>query len=192
MIPQELQRLKTLGYKVFEAGPYDLNFIGVRGPGRDQHGNPMDDTFLMFYKDEQGVWKKEWFMGTTDPMSFYLGTPMNVDGTAIMCEGQHRGLWKLGLHKGREALKQSGPVKVYRDKDRDMILDMDPQNTQTGQYAINFHGPGGNLAYASAGCQVATDWKHVARVRELLALQTKHGFGDSITYTLVKKEDLYP
>jgi len=188
-LPYELQKLKQLGYRVFEGQPYDLNMIGIRSPNRDQRANPFDDVIMIWYKDPLGTWICESWAATTDPMSHYLTSPMNPDGTAIMCEGQHRGLWKLGLHRGKPALVQAAPVKVYRDKDKDTIVEMDPASSQIGMFAINFHG--GTGPYASAGCQVVPDWKYVDRVRELLELQNRHGYGESVTYTLVRCEDMY-
>jgi hypothetical protein len=189
LLPYELRVLKSLGYAVFEGEAYDLNFLGIRGLGRDQTASPQDDQFLMIYKNEQGFWQTEHWSGTTDPTSYYLGTPINVDGTAILCEGQHRGMWSLGLHRGVPALVQVGVVKVYRDKDRDTILDMDPKTVDTGLFGINFHG--GTGSRASAGCQVTPTWSPVARARQLLELQTKHGHGSTLSYTLVRREQLY-
>ena len=82
---------------------------------------------------------------------------MNVAGTAIMKEGQYRGAYKIGKHRGKyDALVQTGGrVTVWRDNNRDSTLDMaDPSE---GYFGINIHKAGAfsaNVDKWSAGCQV--------------------------------------
>lgn len=192
MIPYELQKLQKLGYKVFTGEPYDLNFIGVRTSNKNQASSPMDDYFIIIYKDLLGSWVSESFPGTTDPTLQYLQNPINTSGTAIVVEGQYSGLWQLGLHHGtRPALVQVGSIKVYRDSNKNQTLDINPASIQTGQFAINFHNVSGSLNFSSAGCQVVEKQQWVDRIRTLLSLQAKHGHGSKLSYTLVKEEDLF-
>ena len=95
------------GYTVFEddSKPYNLNY----GAFRDM-GGQWNDIFFVFWK-YKGNWNLIQWMGTTDPGAYYLKHPLNVKGTAILSEGQHRGLFKLGKHRGKyAALVQAKPV----------------------------------------------------------------------------------
>ena len=61
---------------------------------------------------------------TCDPGLSPLKKPVNVNGTAIVMNGFYKGLWKIGYHKGQyKALVQNKPVIVFRDSDKDNILD---------------------------------------------------------------------
>jgi hypothetical protein len=66
----------------------------------------------------------------------------------------------VGLHKGQyEALKQKSNVKVFRDKNKDMIFDMNPSTIMEGVFGINLHrsNPKTESTYVenwSEGCQV--------------------------------------
>lgn len=87
---------------------------------------------------------------------------MNVDGTAILKAGQWA--YKLGSHRGYEALNQRGKVSVLRDYDRNAILDFKNGKEDTGYFGINIHrasatGSSTNVDKWSAGCQVIQDKK---------------------------------
>jgi len=130
--------------------PYEVGMVGLRNQTRS---NKFDDVFIYFYK-ESGVWVvKEITKFTTDPGFLSLTSPSNSKGTAILKEGFYKDCWKLGTHKGYNALVQCRSVTVYRDSNRDTILDTKNVPTDTGLFGINIH-----RASASKENQVVDNW----------------------------------
>ena len=114
---------------------------------------------------------------------------MNVKGTAILVPGQYRGSHKIGLHRGKyKALVQTGGrVCVYRDNNKDDILDMDPATEQDGYFGINLHKAGSHSTEVdkwSAGCQV---WANADDFAAFMAIVEKSAetYGPQFTYTLI-------
>ena len=180
------------GYKFFTKGNFNVNLIGVR---RDtQKPNSFDDFFLLIYKAAT-EWKYHWFSCTTDAGLFYLENPIVKQGCALLKEGQYRGAYQIGLHKGKyEALVQRKPVTVYRDNNRDNKLDFDAP-TETGLFGINIH-KGSDFrteGYAvdkwSAGCQVLEDHRDFDCLMDVCRYSAKT-YGNSFTYTLITERDL--
>src|SRR5690554_8127804 len=95
---------------------YDLNIIGIRS--HSTMPNRFDDVIAVFWR-EGDHWRLEWYPATTDPGLFWLGSRHGGRfGTAILKEGQYRGAYRIGFHKGSyEALVQQKPVTVLRDVD---------------------------------------------------------------------------
>ena len=187
MLPPILQRLQTLGHSVYENGDWNLNLFGVRSPTRT--ANAFDDLIGCAYK-EQGLWRVEWWEATTDPGTYYLiDKPLNKSGTAVLKAGQYKGAYKLGLHRGYEALCQLGQeVSVYRDNTRDATLDLDESTLQTGYFGVNIHkrtGTDDTVDAASAGCQVFRYDKAFYRLLDLAHMQVKKRGWDTFTYTLI-------
>ncbi|QDP48301.1 MAG: hypothetical protein Unbinned4944contig1000_25 [Prokaryotic dsDNA virus sp.] len=186
MRPDVLTRLEEEGHYVFEAGAYNLNIIGVRTPPGEV--NTFDDELHVVYRDERGKWIDLCFPCTTDPGLYWLKNPIRRAGTAILKPGQYRGSHKIGLHRGRyTALVQRKPVTVYRDRNRNAVLDMDQNTEQEGIYGINIHHAGHDSHRVdkwSAGCTVIAnlnDWEiFMAVVRRAAEI-----WGDRFTYTLV-------
>lgn len=56
---------------------------------------------------------------TTEPGWYYRNNPMNDGGAAQLAFGQHLDAWRIGDHKGQDALVQCGTLKVFRDKNDD-------------------------------------------------------------------------
>lgn len=180
-----------LGYKFFENGDYNLNLIGIRAyPGVV---NRFDDLICLAYK-VSGVWTLKKYASTTDPGLYYLNNPMNVTGTAILKEGQYRGAFKLGLHKGRPALVQAIRLPLYRDRNKDSTLDFIESTIVSEMAGINLHrssptGTSVQIDKWSAGCQVIAS---NSDMEELLAIATKAAdkYGDGFTYTLINERNL--
>lgn len=192
-MPWVLTRLVAEGHAVFEAGSYNLNIIGVRT--RHNGTNKFDDELHVVYKDHRGAWVDLSFPCTTDPGLYYLQQPMNVNGTAILKPGQYRGSHKIGLHRGRyAALVQARPVSVYRDRNRDAVLDMEADTVRSGNYGINIHHAGADSKLVdrwSAGCTVVAnlqDWEiFMAIVRRSADM-----YGERFTYTLIDRDPRVP
>ena len=86
MRPEILDYAESLGYKVFESGAYNVNIIGVRST--DHTANSFDDVIHCVYKDEDDQWVHKSWACTTEPGSYWLENPTNVNGTAILVPGQ--------------------------------------------------------------------------------------------------------
>lgn len=188
MLPPVLRHMLSLGYAVFENGDYNLNLFGVRSLSRDS--NEFDDYLGCAYKDND-MWRVEWWEATTDPGQRILAKPINKKGAAILRPGQYRGAYRLGLHSGKyKALCQrGGPVKVWRDPNKDNVLDMDDSNTDEGYFGINIHkrivGEHDKVNGASAGCQVFRYQDAFERMMYLAHRQVQEHTSKSFTYTLL-------
>jgi len=158
LLPPPLARMKELGMVVFEDGAYNLNLFGIRSKGRN--AGKFDDLLGCAYKESDGgEWRLAYWPATTDPGVYWLENPMKVAGcAALVADKQYRGAYKLGKHRGQyRALVQSGPVEIYRDDDRDKVLDYDPSTIIEGRFGINIHKAGRESTVVgkwSAGCQV--------------------------------------
>ena len=188
VLPPVLQAVEDKGYAVFTNGDYNLNITGIRSPERV--ANAFDDRLCVTYK-HNGMWVTETFEVTTDPGSPYLLRPINNYGCAILVPGQYRGAYSIGLHRGKyKALVQSGKVKVYRDNDRDNILDLDPETIQEGYFGINIHkrsGESDSVNGSSAGCQVFRYEHEFNRFMHLANKQVSERGWKTFTYTLLEE-----
>ena len=129
-LPKILQRCKDLGYTVFEgSADFDLNIIGERFTDEP---NKFDDILHVCYKIN-GLWQWEKFKCTTDPGTYHLLNPSKIAGTAILAPGQYLRSHELGLHRGKyEALVQRGKVKVYRDSNKDDVVNVHAETGEIG------------------------------------------------------------
>ncbi len=189
-IPNILQRVQDKGYAIFTRGDYNLNIIGVRSPSRI--AGKFDDKMYVVFK-QHDEWKELSFDITTDAGLYYLYNPMRVTGTAILVAGQYRGVYKLDLHGGKylALCQRNGKVKVYRDDNKDQILDHDEEKTASGYYGINIHrsstreGGSENVGKWSAGCQVFQNPKEYDAFIALCE-RSAETYGNSFTYTLLE------
>jgi len=197
-VPKEIMKLirtfKQKGYQLFKEDqkPYNLNIVGIRSD--NLLPNSFDDEICVFWKFE-GNWNLKLYKVTTDPGLTYLKDPINNAGTAILKEGQYRGVYKLGLHRRKyTALVQAAPVTVIRDFDLDDRLDFRSGVEQTGFFGINIHrasstGESTLVNKWSAGCQVFSSIHHYNEFIRLCKNASSE-WGDFLTYTLVRKSDL--
>lgn len=148
------EECKALSWPFFSDGDYDLNLFGIRSASRES--NTFDDILGVAYYVGGRPCVELW-PGTTDPGKPSLQQPQRPDGCAILVDGFYPGLWRLGMHKrSYKALVQHGQARVWRDNDRDSILDTEGP-TSTDVSGINYHKAGANSALVdgwSAGCQV--------------------------------------
>jgi hypothetical protein len=98
-----------------------------------------------------GMWQ-----ATTEPGRYWTLRPMNPKGAARIGFGQWKS-WNVGIHhESHEALIQTGPLLVWRDKNRDFSRIGDEPDT--GLFGINQHwgydSPKTDLGHSSAGCLV--------------------------------------
>ena len=188
MSPPILRRMKSLGYSIFIHGEYNLNLFGIRS--QYNMANRFDDLLGAAYiAGDQ--WHVEYWPATTDPGTYWLNNPGRVSGTAILVEGQYRGAYRIGQHRGQyTALKQAAPMKVYRDSNRDNVLDMSPETQSEGIFGINIHRASAHretetVGRYSAGCTVFADPDDFAAFLSICKRQVEVNGWETFTYTLV-------
>jgi hypothetical protein len=186
--------VKNKGYVWFEgAKDFDVNIVGIRNTTTGKKvTNKFDDWLTISYK-ENNVWKFHQWMITTDPGTRAVKNFSNPNGVARLVPAQYRGSHMVGLHQGKyEALRQQRPVKVWRDKNKDMTFD--EATIQEGLFGINIHrsNPKTESEYVenwSEGCQV---FKRVKDFNLFMQIcnKAKDIHGNSFTYTLLNSSDI--
>lgn len=200
ILPPVLARIDALGLRVFRDGDYNLNLFGIRSS--DLSAGTFNDLLGCAYKTS-GQWQVMYWAATTDPGVYYREHPENVEGTAILCPGQYRGVYAIDKHGGKyEALCQrNGTVQVWRDDNRDTVLDVDPETpTESGYFGINIHAssndPYGEVRDRSAdapvnrwsaGCQVHATTTGFRQMMELVhkQIEAHPTWAQKYTYTLL-------
>lgn len=171
------------GFSWFERGDYNLNLVGVRSESRKP--GSFDDLLICIYK-VGGAWTLHLWPITTDPGTRYLERPINPAGAAILAHPQQiLGGYKIGLHRGRDALVQAERMRVWRDGNRDDVLDWG-EGLMEGWYGINMHDtPHSTNHGASAGCQVFAQRDELKALLDLVERT-----GGRVTYTIIGEESL--
>ena len=183
---------KKKGYSYFTKGNYNLNIIGIRSANDHKVTNEFDDYIVVIYNTSKGI-SRFIYKVTTQPGIDYILNPTNKKGTAILVEGQYRGAYKLGKHKGQNALIQNKNVKVYRDNNKNRRYDYDKQTINSGRFGINIHRAGTNSSRInnwSAGCQVFAINSEFESFLRLCNKQVENGYGETFTYTLINEREL--
>ena len=186
--PAILKRVEADGFRVFR-GPWNVNLIGIRSKNRDQSGDLFDDWFHVVFQDETKNWINLAMRSTSDPGNRWMTAPMRSDGCAVKVAGrQYRGLWKLGLHRGKiPALVQVGKCAYYRDNDRDKILDLDPATIKEGVVGLNCHPSGPDsqrIGLWSAGCTVLPNQEEFDMLLSICR-RSASIYGPRFSYTLL-------
>lgn len=188
--------VKAKGYVWFEDAAnkgFDVNIVGIRNSSTGKKvTNVFDDWLTLSYK-EGGVWKYHSWAITTDPGTKAVREFHNPNGVARLVPNQYRGSHIIRLHQGKyEALGQDRPVKVWRDKNKDMTFN--ETTIQEGVFGINIHrsNPTTESAYVenwSEGCQV---FKRVKDFNEFMAIcrKSRDIHGNRFTYTLLESSDI--
>ena len=186
--------VKKKGYAWFEgAKDFDVNIVGIRNSATGKKvTNVFDDWMTVSYK-EGGLWKFHSWACTTDPGTKAVREFSNPNGVARLVPNQYRGSHIIRLHQGKyEALGQQKPVKVYRDKNKDMTFD--ETTIQEGLFGINIHrsNPKTESEFVenwSEGCQV---FKRVKDFNLFMQIcnKAKDIHGNSFTYTLLTSADI--
>lgn len=193
MIDPSVDKIRSVlalkGYVYFDTGDYNLNLIGVR---KDRAvTNKFVDTIIISYP-LGGMIETVYCPATTVAGEIAMLKPIIATGTAILKPGQYRGAYHEGMHKGSyRALVQAKPVTVYRDGNKDLVLDY--ENEETGFFGINIHRANPSLRSTqvdkwSYGCQVFADPQDFSKLM-LLYDNAKKQWGNTVTYTLLEEHD---
>ena len=197
--PFFLDLLDERAYTLFQSGAYDLNIIGIRHP--EPKVDLFNDLLAVVYLSPEYTWQAETFPITTLPGKFMLQHPPNDHlGTAILKEGQWRGLWTIDKHKNQyKALCQrGGHCQLIRDRNKDGKYDFHGPIQDSYHNGINLHRASAhwknpeqvpleslNVARWSAGCQVMPYSDHFDRVMWLARKQYLWGLGNGYSYSLL-------
>lgn len=182
-----LRAYKKKGYFLDER-PFAMNIFGIRT--NNTNSGQFDDILGYLYKDGDGKWHSVQSAGTTDTGTYWLNNIWSGQkGSAILSEGQYKNAYQLGTHYSYTAFVQTGgKVTIYRDYNRDSILDYDNATKESGFFGINLHRAksSGKTEYIekySAGCQV---WQDVNDFNDALEFGKKHKerYENKFTYTL--------
>jgi len=183
-----IRQLKKRGYVIYDR-PYELNIVGIRA--NSTIPNSFDDLIYVFYKTDKNKWVGKAYPATTDPGTYWLKNPMHPKGSAILKEGQYKDVYTIGSHRNAyTALTQrGGPVTVFRDYDRDAVLDFYNGKEMTGMFGINIHranskGTTKTINKYSAGCQVFQNADDFAEFMGM-AKKQRDLYGNKFTYTLI-------
>jgi len=186
------QTIKQKGYKYFEKGDFNLNIVGIRNndPG-SVVTNVFDDVITLAFKEDD-KWKFFTWAATTDPGKKGVVEFRNPKGVGRLVAGQYLGVWKVDKHQGKyDALCQrNGPVKVYRDANKD--LKYDEKLIDEGMFGINIHKAGLSSQYVenwSEGCQVFKNEKDFA----LFMFYVKKAariYENKFSYTLLNSHEI--
>jgi hypothetical protein len=186
--------VKAKGYAWFEgAKDYDANLVGIRNSAVGKTVTNVFDDWMTLTLKVDGAWQSYCWAITTDPGTKAVKEYHNPNGVARVVPGQYRGMWAIGLHQGKyTAMRQVKPVKVYRDKNKDMTFN--EVVIQEGLFGINGHrsNPKTESAYVenwSEGCQVFKRVKDFNVFMELCE-KARAIHGNSFTYTLLESKDL--
>lgn len=185
--------MNELGHEYFTNGDYNINIIGIRNsiPGKSVT-NIFDDWITISFKVND-IWHYYEYLATTDPGRKAMLEFKNPYGVAILAPGQYKGSHMIRRHKNLyEALGQKDNVKVFRDRNKDMVYDY--HTPAFGVYGINIHrsNPNTESTYVenwSEGCQV---FKRVGDFNKFMNMcrKAKELWGNSFTYTLIESKDI--
>lgn len=182
------------GYRLHEDGR--CNTFGIRS--RNSQAGQFDD-WLGILRKVGTRWELDLWRATVDPGLYYLEDHLlDSSGCAILCPGQYKDTYKLDLHRGkyRALCQRAGAVKIYRDANRNAVLDRKADHIEAGWFGINVHydgysetNPGNVNRRASAGCQVFAVRADFYEALELWNDHAKH-FANLFDYTLFDEEKI--
>jgi hypothetical protein len=189
-----IEAMDAEGYAVFRDGSKtcNLNIVGIRSGER--RAGKFDDFITVFWPGADQSWYFRIWPATTDPSEYWLRKLGSPRGTAILKPGQYRGAYAIGKHKTYEALRQVGKVTVFRDGNRDEILDMTGAPEESGWFGINIHRASAwtaldDVGPYSAGCQVFRSPRDFEEFMSLCRLGARH-WGNRFTYTLMNESQI--
>lgn len=186
--------VKSKGYIWFNSNKdYDVNIVGIRNTATQRRvTNRFDDWITVSYKINN-IWQFNIWACTTDPgITHTTQRLLNPLGVARLVPGQYRGAYEIGLHQGKyDALRQTRPVTVWRDNNKNLVFD--ETQTDTGLFGINIHrsSPTGISTLVdgwSAGCQV---FSNISDFRRFMQIMYKaQEVSTRFTYTLIESKDI--
>jgi len=173
---------ETKGYRFFENGNYNVNLFSIRSSNNIT--NKFDDIVGLAYKVDGKEIVKIW-KATTDPGFHYNKNHLSNKGVAILQAGQWK--YQKGLHNGKPALVQADKVTVWRDINKDLVIDK--KVSESGYFGINIHRAGSNSTNVdkwSAGCTVFAKESDFLEFMDIINKSISI-YGNKFTYTVFEK-----
>lgn len=189
-LKQIIKTMKAKNMVVFEhdSKPFNLNIVGLRSTDIDV--NEFNDWLVVFWK-YKGKWSQYWMKCTTLSGLYYLENPVNPKGSAILCDGQYKGVYQLDLHNSKymALCQRLGEVEVWRDNDKDSEFDFENESKEWGMFGINIHRASSTqtldeIGKNSAGCQVIQNPQNFDLFIQLCQ-ESSEIYGNKFTYTLL-------
>lgn len=169
-----------------------------------------DVCFLYWKEFKTNKWVGKLYKVSTNPGLYYLNSPQHKQGTAIVVPGQYIKTHKIDLHrKGtsseHEALcHRNGVVLVYRDNNKDSILDIGGDIYRNGA-GLNAHRPTnysqktGKVNRSSAGCLISATREQFDDLKNKKSKETFMGilrnselnYGEWMSFVLDESKELY-
>lgn len=178
----------------FDSSIMAINLFGIRN--KDVLANTFDDLVGIVVRDINGQMITIQCEATTDPGTYYRENPMNVDGTAIIVPGFYKDCYKVGTHKGKEAMEQIAPMLYVRDKNKNKILDFLYKTIGYKKYLQNgrtdIHRAGLDSKTVdnwSAGCQVVAKEAEFLALMKIINSSIAYGHANVFSYALFEIED---
>jgi hypothetical protein len=185
---------KDKDYKIFlkDSLNYNVNLGAIRN--ENSKPNEWNDIIYVFWKFANQYYIN-FYQATTVPGKPWLVNPMSSKGAFILKEDQIPGAFRVGNHKGKEALQQNTPLVGYRDNNKNSVAEIDGMELVKGWFGINMHTTARWLPKfiqrSSAGCQVfRNNWEFKNFM--YIMKQAAKTWGNSFTYTLLNSSDLSP
>ncbi len=185
MPPLILSQREALGHPVF-VGNLNPNLTVER---LSWQPDVRDDVLHLDYQIE-GQWVSHRWPCSSVPSSSRLRHPAHPGGTAILSGGHHARSHMLGWHPHasasgrRRAVVAARALPVYRDNNRDAVVDWDVPTSADGT-GINIHDGRDSLGCITVG---------KATIAELVYLlgQTTHRWGQLLSVTVLNPETTGP
>lgn len=185
--------MRKQGMTVF-TDPFSVTLGGIRT--NDNKANTFNDWLFASYWDDKGKLHEVIVPGTVDAGVTARLKPSNPKGTAIIQHGvQHRGVYQLQNprvnpsergHKGKEAFRQIKPMKLWRDNDRDGVLEFG-KNEETSLSFTNGHDMGTrgiNVDNWSEGCWGSTE-RNMQLLYDMGWQQFNNGLGRIFSFAML-------
>jgi hypothetical protein len=166
--------------------PMKLNIIGVRT--ENTKAGRFDDWLYLFYKDDQKRQRLVQYPCTVDSGVYGLTNPVHADGCGIVCPQQYA--LEIRKHRGEyNALCQASNVHVYRDNNRDKVINFDASTIMQmtpEEGGFNLHKKKHSheeIKHSSYGCTVT----YAPYFDEIMTLAYEHRnrYGNVFDYTLL-------
>ena len=193
---QQIEKaVKNKGYAWFESNKdYDVNIVSVRNMATGRNiTNKFDDWITVSYKIN-GAWQFDIYQCTVDPgIKYSVQQLLDPKGVARLVPGQYRGSHQIGMHQGKySALVQRGPVKVWRDANKNSVFD--GTSVHEGIFGINIHrasatGTSTLVDGWSAGCTVIANINDFNKFMRIMN-HARDTFSNKFTYTLLESTDI--
>lgn len=198
-------------YKIFKSNNrnYNVNIWFIRNS--DITVDAFNDICFLFYKEfKTNKWVGKLYKVSTNPGLYYLNNPLNKQGTAIVVPGQYIKTHKIDLHKRGTSSEheafchRKGVVLVYRDNNKDSILDIGGDIYRNGA-GLNSHRPTnysqktGKVNRSSAGCLIHATREQFDKSNDKKSKETFMGilrnselnYGEWMSFVLDESKELY-